>query len=321
MKILTVISLVLASLILSSIAPSAQNASRELTYLPYGLPIPAGVEITQIPPPFTKAVHGQPIRNTMPRANLVGRPDVQLPRRDNRVSRDEAYTPTFEPGSGDRGLWLTAGEGIYATNDASLTLSIPDVAIGTTLYTPTHLSPGGACMETVTAHWRYQGMGATAHGHGFWDFCESDGQGGWQVFELMDSIWTNRYVRKSQGKLRYWTQVYQDFPLSWKGLLYNFEQGVWEEKTAITGLSRAGFGQTGWTMWESHYLMDVARVCPKFPDIQASDLQVYVNGAWTRLTASNSDDTLGPFGQCWLDDTYTFRISSKRDVWLARTSR
>jgi hypothetical protein len=320
MKILTsLISLVVVSLLPPPVAPSAQDTGSGQMYLPYGLPIPPGVEISEPPQPFNKVAHGQPIRNSIPGANMAGRLDVSLPKRHHTVAVDESNTPTFEPGSGDRGLWLTAGEGIYARNDARLTLSIPDAAVGTTLYAPTHMSPGNSCVETVTAHWRYEGMNSTAHGHGFWDWCESDGTGSWQVFEFMDADWTNRYVRRLEGQLRYWTQVYSDSPLSWKGMLYNFNEGRWEEKTTISGSSLSG--PTGWTMWESHYLMDVAQVCPQFPDIQASDLQLYINGSWTRLSASNSDDTLGPYGRCWLDGTYTFRLSKKRDMWLARTSK
>ena len=320
MKILAaLIPLVVVTLLPQSVAPSVQDSGPDQTHLPYGLPIPSGTDIDRPPQPFNEAAHGRPISNRIRHNNMAGRSDVNLPKRHHSVAVDESSRPAIDPGSGDRGLWLTAGAGIHAQNDAGLTLSIPDEAIGTTIYAPTHMSPGGACMETVTAHWRYDGMDATAHGHGFWDWCESDGTGAWQVFEFMDPDWTNRYVRRLQGKLRYWTQVYRDVPLSWRGLLYNFDEGRWEEKTTIAGTSL--IGQTGWTMWESHHLMDVAQICPGFPDIQASGLQVYVDGAWTRLSASNSDDTLGPYGLCWLDGTYSFRISNKRDLWLARTSK
>lgn len=314
-RVLTIVSFVCVVLV----SPAhAQDATAQQDYLPYGLRIGPGVEVTAPPQPFDSARHGRPLRNTRAHANVVGRPGVTLPRRDYGFGVGP-YTPTAEPGSGDRGLWLYNARGIYAGNDPALDLVIPEAAIGTTIYAPTHMSPGGTCLETVTAHWRYDGMDTTAHAHGFWDWCESDGVGGWQVFELMDANWVAQYVRPYRGSARYWTQVYSDDANSWKGLLYNFTQGVWEEKVAISGLNVSGFGLTGWTMWESHHLMDVAQACPRFPEIRASGLRLSVNGTWVALDSATSDDSLGPYGQCWVDGTYTFRLSKKRDNWLART--
>jgi len=307
-------------LLASSTAP-AQSLSPEPSYLLYAVRVAPGVEIAAPPEPFDRIRHGRPLPNTMPYANAVGRPDVTLPRRSSVLDPDGAGTPILEPGSGDRGLWLTAGEGIYAGNDPALDLAIPDAAIGTTIYAPTHMSPGGACMETVTAHWRYAGMASTAHGHGFWDWCASDGTGGWQLFEFIDTNWRDQYVRSYRGEFRYWTQVFSDAPSSWKGLLYNFNEGRWEEKVSISGANISGFGSVGWTMWESHYLMDVAQLCPRFPDIRASGLRVYANASWIELSDSNSQDALGPYGLCWVDGTYDFRLPKKRDSWLARTSK
>jgi hypothetical protein len=314
--------LFISSSILLFLLPGTTWATQDgdQAYLPYGARIAPNVEINLPPQPFDERIHGHAIPNTIPNANMVGRSGVRLPDRFYTMNIGE-YTPTFEPGSGDRGLWLMGAEGIYARNSASLTLSIPDAAIGTTIYAPTHMSPGNSCMETVTAHWRYEGMGSTAHGHGFWDWCVTDGEGGWQVFEFMDSNWTNRYVRRLNGQQRYWTQVYSDAPSSWKGLLYNFEEGRWEEKTAISGSNVSGFGATGWTMWESHYLMDVAQLCPAFPDIETSQLQLFVNGAWIRLSPGYSANNLGPYGLCWINGTYTFHVPNKGDRWLARTSK
>jgi hypothetical protein len=316
-RVLTAIAVLHLALVFPA---RAQDSAAQESYLPYGLRIAPGVEITAMPQPFDSARHGRPLSNTSPNANMVGRPDVTLPRRDYGFGVGP-YAPTEEPGSGDRGLWLYGAEGIYAGNDPALELAIPDAAIGTTIYAPTHMAPGGACMETVTAHWRYDGMDATAHAHGFWDWCMSDGVGGWQVFEFMDATWVARYVRPYRGDQRYWTQVYTHAPGSWKGLLYNFSEGAWEEKVAISGSNVSGFGSTGWTMWESHYLMDVAQVCPRFPDIRASGLRLFLSGTWVALDSATSDDTLGPYGRCWIDGTYTFRLAKKRDTWLARTAR
>jgi len=319
-RIITAVIVACGLSFVSFSGPASTQILKSEQYLPYGLPIRPGQDIEAPPHPFSSTDHGRPIRNTMPGTNMAGRSDVDLPRRYHSFGVNDGSTPTFEPGSGDRGLWLTGGEGVYAGNDASLELVIPDPAIGTTLYAPTHMSPGNACIETVTAHWRYTGMSATAHGHGFWDWCVTDGVGGWQVFEFMDSAWTDQYVRRFRGRAHYWTQVYNDAPSSWKGMLYNFNQGQWEEKTSISGSNVSGFGQLGWTMWESHYLMDSTQVCPRFPDIRASDLQLYINGSWTGVTDSTSLNTLGPYGRCWVESSYTFRLARDLDTWLARTS-
>ncbi len=306
----------------SSLAPSV-NAATPSGYLPYGLRIAPGLEITDPPQPFDRAVHGPPIANTRPKANAVGKPGIILPKRATISNAPgNSPLPSITPGSGDRGLWLLDGAGIYAANDARLDLAIPDQAIGTTIYAPTHMAPGGACIETVTAHWRYADMATTAHGHGWWDWCVSDGTGGWQLFEFMDKNWQDLYVRKLKGDLRYFTQVYYDAPSNvWRGMLYNFVLGGWEEKVSISGTNISGFGNTGWTMWESHFMMDQAQVCPTLPGIQAAYLQLYINGKWSPLTTSNSEDTLGPYGLCWTNDSYSFRLSPQLNSWLARTPR
>jgi hypothetical protein len=174
-----------------------------------------------------------------------------------------------------------------------------------------------ACVETVAAHWFYAGMAGTAHGHGFWDWCESDGSGGWQLFELMDSAWQQRYVRRSGGEGRYWTEVHQDGGCWW-GMLYNFSLGQWEAKAHICGSVPYVF-QDGWTMWESHHLMDQARVCPSLPSITAADLLVLSGASWARLTGSTTGQ-LGPYGLCWENGAYGFDTSQSLDWWQALTA-
>lgn len=164
-------------------------------------------------------------------------------------------------------------------------------------------------------------MSFTGHGLGFWDWCATDGTGGWQVFEFMDSDWLSKYVRRIHGEPKFWIQVYSDAPASWKALLYNFTAGQWEERTAIAGINMSGFGNTGWTMWESHYMMDVAGVCPNLSGIQASDLKIYMDGSWVDLNSSNAQNSLGLYGKCWLDGSYTFHLSPKWDSWQAKTPK
>ena len=295
--------------------------------LPYGVPVPPGQEVTRPPMPYDRARHGPPVTNTQPGANLVGRPDVQLPERPQpprrpRTGPPEEGSPEGVPGSGDRGLWIYDGTGIHAQNDAQTDLVIPASAVGTTIYAPTHMAAGYTCLETVTAHWLYAGMAGTAHGHGFWDWCVTDGSGSWQVFESMDTTWRRKYVRPSGGEDKYWTEVFREAGTScWWGLLWNFEIGWWEGKAYIcrtTQSTEPGYWH-GWTMWESHHLMDQARVCPRFPDIAAADLLVHSGGSWVRLNGSTSS-RLGPYGLCWENGTYRFSVSPGLDVWQALTS-
>ena len=297
--------------------------------LPFGVPVPPGQEVTRPPRPYDPARHGPPIPNTQPGANLVGRSNVQLPERPRpprrpRIGPPESGTPEGVPGSGDRGFWIGGGTGVHAQNDAQTNVVIPPDAVGTTIYAPTHMAAGYTCLETVTAHWRYAGMATTAHGHGFWDWCEADGSGGWQVFESMDAPWRRKYVRPSGGEHRYWTEVFQEAGTPcWWGLLYNFEVGWWDGKAHICGTQpdqyRSLYGGNGWTMWESHHLMDQARVCPRLPDIAAADLLVHSGGNWVRLTGATSSQ-LGPYGLCWENGTYRFSVSSGLDLWQALTS-
>ena len=290
--------------------------------LPYGVPVPPDQEIARPPEPYDPARHGPPVPNTQPEANRVGRPGVPLPERARpprqpRRGPPEPPKPEGVPGSGDRGLWVYSGGGIHAANDAQTDLAIPANAVGTTIYAPTHMAAGYTCVETVTAHYRYTGMASTAHAHGFWDWCEADGSGGWQVFEFMDAAWQQKYVRRYNGEGRYWTEVHRDGDCWW-GMLNNFSIGYWEAKVRICGTQPYGYWH-GWTMWESHHLMDRARVCPSLPNISATDLLVLDSERnWVRLTASTSGQ-LGPYGLCWDNGTYRFNTSSGLDLWQALT--
>jgi hypothetical protein len=285
-------------------------------YLPYRHSIPQGQFLDVPPQPYDEAVHGHAHPNTQPYANEVGRGLARLPERAH-VPRSGDEIPNIFPGSGDRGDWISTGRGVYVGNDVQTDLSIPDSAIGTTIYAPTHMPAGGACVETVTAHWRYSGMSTTAHAHGFWDHCGLDGATGWQTFEYMDATWKGKYVRVYDGEERYWTEAYIDGSGCWHGLLYDFNLGQWEEKVSPAICGSSGF-TSGWTMWESHHLMDLAKVCPTFPRIRASGLQLWTGSAWQQLGSTNTSP-LGPYGMCWTNSTYRWQVNSPNNDWTALT--
>ncbi|AKJ00374.1 hypothetical protein ATI61_104219 [Archangium gephyra] len=285
-------------------------------YLPYGQPIPREQALDAPPQPYDEAIHGRAHPNTQPQANEVGRNRARLPERA-QTPRPGGQIPDIFPGSGDRGFWIWSGQGIFAANDAQTDLVIPDNAIGTTIYAPTHMPAGNACVETVTAHWRYSGMSTTSHAHGFWDHCGLDGATGWQNFEYMDATWKSKYARIYDGEERYFTESYKDGNGCWHGLMYNFNLGSWEEKVSPAICGSSSFA-TGWTMWESHHLMDQAQVCPAFPRIRASGLQLWTGSTWAALDTSNTSN-LGPYGLCWTSSTYKFQVNVVNSDWTGLT--
>lgn len=304
---------------------SPAPASAPERYLPYGVPVPEGQVVDALPEPYDPARHGPAIRNTAPGQNLAKMPGAAIPRRKHTPKKFDI--PTIDPGSGDRGYFLYADQynsaGIYVVNDAQTNVSIPSSAIGTTIYAPTHMSAGGTCLETVTAHYRYSGQSTTTHGHGFWDWCRSSP--GWQTFEVMNSTWKSKYVRVQDGEERYLTQVVSTNPANptggcWQGLLWNYSAGYWEQKAYSCGNNLSGWGTTGWTMWESHYMMDQAQVCPVFPSIGAWHIvTVGTNGTYYSL-GFGSQGPLGPTGLCWNNGTYTFNVpASSSNSWIAYT--
>lgn len=261
------------------------------------------------PKPYNQTTDGPLIEYTQPNENLVNRGNIKLPERP--VPSISSILPIILPGSGDRGFWIANSSGILVMNDAQTDLNIPDAAIGTTIYAPVNMPAGNSCVETVTAHWYYTGMTGTLHGQGFWDHCGIDGSTGWQTFEIMDDFWKDKYVRNYNGEERYFTEVYNDGGC-WAGLLYNFNEGRWETK--ITPIcSSSGFSD-GWTMWESHYLMDQAKICPSFPNIRASDIQVLTNNGWIYL---DTNSNLGPYGLCWENGKY--QLTGISSDWTAMT--
>lgn len=309
-----------ALLVVTSGAARAQQDTTK--YLPYRVPIPPGQAIDRGPEPYNAQKHGPPLRNTQPGLNIAAQRGANLPRVDSNGKGPRGRPgdagrpnlPTPVPGSGDRGFWISSGYGIYAANDAQTNVVIPDNAVGTTIYAPTHMPAGNSCIETVTAHWRYSGQSTTTHGHGFWDHCFKKT---WYTFEYMDATWKSKYVRTLDGEDRYYTQVNRSGTNCWNGLLYNFTSGVWEDKVSpvVCGASN---NPSGWTMWESHNLMDVNKVCPSFPGIRASALQTLTSTGWVNLGSGNTSQ-LGPTGMCWTGNTYTFHIHAANYDWHAHT--
>lgn len=275
------------------------GASKKSEYLAYGVPVPVD-EVPSAPPePYDENLHG-PATNPVPELDLVANPGP-LP------------LPNAPAGDGDRGFFINgnAGTGIYARNDVQDNISIPLANAGTTIYAPTHMSPGGSCIETVRATWRPVGAASTSHGHGFWDWCRATP--GWGSFETVDAAWKNKYARSDGTEQMYFTHVYQTPNGCWAGLLWNYNTGVWDQKLLSCGVTKSGFGTTGWTMWESWSLTS----CPNFPRVKSNTIRTLIGGVWQDLTPARTTQ-LGPSG-CFSSGAYTFAVLAANSAWEART--
>ncbi|MEQ1440107.1 hypothetical protein AAG565_12155 [Fontimonas sp. SYSU GA230001] len=317
-------ALLIAYLFTSIIVSAAESPQ----YLTMGEPVPVDQPITLPPEPYNPTKHGDLYVAPMVErqsSNAVDDLSAPLPYPPRAITKLAANplplaltpTPTFLPGSGDRGFWVRKGAGLFAGNDAQLDFSIPNEAIGAVIYAPTDM-PRGSCVEATTVHYRYEGFPETVHAHGFWDHCEEQG---WQVFEFIDTRWTDRYVRIYDGELTFFHEVYQNGQDCWIGVLYNFQLGRWEEKT--TPVCGAGPYENGWTMWESYGIMDnpeQAVICPRFPNIRSKAIQWYDRGtnSWSNLTTSDTSQ-LGPYGDCWTSGAYSFRATVPNSYWEADT--
>lgn len=288
-------------------------------YLPYGVPVPVGAVVTALPEPYDPEKHGPPTTDAFPQQNEASTPDAVSDASHRRGRWKTESDPP--PGTGDRGLWISAGIGIYAINDleANLFISGPTPTQTITMYTPTHQSAGGSCVETVRRHRRASGSPSTSHHHGFWDWCRATP--GWGLLEVTSTTWQNKYARiisGGPGTLEYITQVWRSTATCWDGLLYNYSTGTWDSKLVSCGTTQTGFGNTGWTMWESYGMFELG-LCPDLPDIHARNILTLVAGNWTGLTSSNSS-ALNPtscFTVGWSD--YTWHTHGSNSYWEAHT--
>ena len=307
--------------ILLSQADVRQDDVKPDAVLPYGVPIPENEILKLQPEPYDPVKHGPAMANTMSNLNLADSPDIprDLAQRRAAVSEDGVTFPP--PGDGDRGFFINdgAGTGIYVGEDVQDNVAIPyNSGTDQVIYAPTNQSAGGACIETVTVHWLPQGNTTTLHAHGFWDWCRSSP--GWGTYEAMDSTWKSKYARLysyggESAEYMYFTTVMKTSGDCWIGYLYNFDTGTWEEKQTSCGTTQTGWGNTGWTMWESWYLQG----CPTIPRIKAGWIQTLKSSGWTYLGTGDTSQ-LGPYsGTCYDTGAYSFYVIYSNYGWEGRT--
>lgn len=324
-----------------TVGPQMQPSSA----LQYGVPVPPGQQLSALPEPYDYAKHGPALPNTATAAERAqqgryhGRPQPRgfgFLRRAGRPSTQ----PIVTPGTAHEGWWLYPSNynnaGIYVVNDAQTDFSIPSQIVaeagndGVIVYSPTHLSAGGTCLEATTIHERYLFGSGTDHAHGFWDWCNDrgnpyPGSGGtaWAIKEYMDAVWTDKYVRIMQNELRFIVQVYSENPANpagscWVGLIYNFAIGHWEEKARACGFTRIGHNN-GWTMWEEYNL--TTNSCPTVPNISAYSIMTQgSNGTWYAMDYSNPvrmrDSRCFTEGRWWFESPHGTLGSN---AWEAHT--
>jgi hypothetical protein len=278
-------------------------------YLTEGVAVPEGAIVMAAPRPMEPGE--VPAVNSHPGSDLID--DPTLPQEFlKRRGGGTPEVPHAPPGTGDRGFWINVGDGVYARNDLQDNLTIPNSAVGTTIYAPTHQSAGGSCIETVMAHWRPTLASATLHGHGFWDWCRASP--GWGTFESIDATWKSKYARSDGAENMYYTEVYKTGGNCWVGQLWNYNTGSWETKLTSCGTTKTGFGNTGWTMWESWSLTG----CPTLPRIKSTSIQIR-NGSWVSLAPAHTG-VLGPSNpSCFFSGTYTFSVLTANSAWEGRT--
>ncbi len=266
---------------LSSAAEIASDSTSGLNIAnkqPDQLPVrPGGIALPK-PEPVNDLL--QIVNDTTQQLNILDpkHPDfgkIPLPRRE-RLPNERL--PNITPGTGDYGTRvdrsLTGVLGVYAGQEVQPSLTLPSAPPDRTLYAPTLEAPNYAPLESVTAYWRYAGMGSTSRGWGVWDHTT----GGWAVFKPMDSTFLSNYVRSyPEGQLYFTEVVYTSS--AWRVLLYNFNTGAWEQQYSSTGSSSR---VDGWDAWESYF----GGTCPSVPNVESKELKVFVNGQWPYVTST-----------------------------------
>jgi len=173
----------------------------------------------------------------------------------------------------------------------------------------------------VRRHQRNVG-GSMTHHFGWWDWCAANP--GWAVIESTSSSWRDKYARNAggglAGELYAYSEVIADNPEApncWSGYLYNFSTGTWDLKLRSCGTTKTGWGLNGWTMWES-YGLTTQGICPNFPRIRTTSIQVFTLAGWKFLSPALSSP-LDVTDGCFDTGDYTFHTHVANWEWEAHT--
>lgn len=261
---------------------------------------------------FAPREEAHPNNNMWSEKNLVatdpGRVPPRWPGRRNQRSG-----PPLQPGTGDAGWFVNdflSQWGPGSEEVVQLNLEIPsnlaDVAppdTGAVIYAPTN-KPEGACLELTVIYWRLPGAATTTRELGWYDWCQTPAR--WQTMEDMNAPgWANTYTGAG-----YWppegqdeTQIYWGLDSvagnnCWQGVLFNMVGGYYEQKAYSCGTPGT---QSGWSMWESYFVMDYLTDPSQCPTIPRVDASIATNKGWLDQVSLSP---LGPYGLCWTSGFY-----------------
>jgi hypothetical protein len=188
------------------------------------------------------------------------------------------------------------------------------------IYSPTALSPGGACMEMTTA---YTPSGPLLWA---WDWCGGRSQVGKAV--SMNSSFLSTYTTTVNGQPAYSFEVSQTNASTneWTGYLYNYTTHAYETFFVSAGSYDLGNNGFGWDMFEIYSSIEPATgigyYCTDMAgkSFDASEISLNLNGSWQLATPANSRDfgNPPPAGSKFQCPKLTFQLDTPNNHWTAR---
>ncbi|WP_433379025.1 hypothetical protein ACQPZX_12740 [Actinoplanes sp. CA-142083] len=220
--------------------------------------------------------------------------------------------------------WGTAfsqpqAKGIRATHSV-LTGAGTTTRGGEYIYSPTSLSPGGACIEMTTA---YTPSGPLLWA---WDWCGGNAGVGKAV--SIGSSFLATYTTTVNGLPAYSFEVSQTNASTnaWTSYLYNFSTHAYETFYSSSGSYDLGETWFGWDMFEIYSTINPSTGAGYYcagmagKSFDASSISVKLNGAWQTATPSNSYSygNPPPSGSSFQCPKLSFAMNSPNNWWSAR---
>jgi hypothetical protein len=178
------------------------------------------------------------------------------------------------------------------------------------LYAPTMKAPNGDCLEAGTAYYNggvYTNYTTHAYIYAF-DFCGGPGQ---TLHPDLVHGWFDKYVRINGGGVpEYAVQICNcTGAQAWSVRYYNYQTNVFDTFYSTTGFY-TGFGEGGWTQFETQYNVKSgtsAACSPSLPAIEDTSVHFIVDGRAVWLTPKNAvpyqhlpgETSFGAWGTCF----------------------
>ncbi|MFI5916084.1 cellulose binding domain-containing protein [Dactylosporangium sp. NPDC051541] len=187
------------------------------------------------------------------------------------------------------------------------------------VYSPTVMSPGGACMEMTTA---YTSSGPVLWA---WDWC--GGNPGVGKLVNIDANFLATYTTSVNGYAAYRTDVHKTNASNnqWTGYLYNYKTSAWDTFYVDSGaydLDSPGFG---WDIFEIYSERNPATnqawYCGSMSGrkFEASSIEINLNGTWQAATSGNSFPSSTSANGSLLDcPALTFTMVTANSHWIGQ---